>query len=409
MKLFSVKLALILGGLLAILYFSSDFALIDIEKTAIVVAIGVDEGKNKNYKITAQIAIPQATDAAAENDDAVITAEGDTVMEGIQNVGAKTGWHPKLSFCSLILVGRKTAERGIKDVVDYFLLSEKVQNSAVIAMADERADDILLSKTPLDAISSFAVSKIVLKSQWMTNSVATANLRKIAIGEYSASKASYMPVIKSIEEEGKSKEGGSSAVQASSEGSGGGGGGNSGGGGSSGSSESADEGNKVFKASTLAIFKNFKLCGEFNEELTQAFNLIKSREEEAYVSTENGNEKLLLSLSDNRSSISVSLSPRPTVKIRLGFFAEISDSTNGYPLDALNRRSILSVQTLDSANKKLNEVLNELVRSIVQADADVLGVKDYIYKHLPSAYSSLSSSPLSIFDYDVYGEVKSLD
>ena len=61
MKTFKIRVALILGALLAIFYFSSDFALIDIEKTAIIVAIGIDEGENSRYKITAQIAIPQPT------------------------------------------------------------------------------------------------------------------------------------------------------------------------------------------------------------------------------------------------------------------------------------------------------------------------------------------------------------
>ena len=426
MKLFKVKIAVILGALLALFYFSSDFALIDIEKTAIVVSVGIDEGTNKNYKITAQIAIPQATDEAAANDDAVVTAEGNTVMEGIQNVGEKTGWHPKLSFCSLILIGKKIAEKGVRDIIDYFLVSEKVQNSAVVAMAEERADEILLSKTPLDAISSFAVSKIVLKSQWMTNTVTVANLKKIAVGEYSRSKASFMPVIKPIEEEDKSKEGGSGAQSASisplsndfgfdklnnksstiilaADGSGGSGGGSGGSGGSGG------EKDKVFDATSFAVFSDFKLKGELDKEETQIFNMLKGPAAETYLTIEKADEKILLQLRDNDRRVKVDFDNGEKVKIKLDFKVEIADSDKGYSLDKQNRRSVVDEETLDAATKKLNEILSRLIEKIKLYDTDILELKDYVYKFRNDKFQSFSQKKLSELKFSLSGKVYSLD
>lgn len=416
MKTFKIRVALILGALLAIFYFSSDFALIDIEKTAIIVAIGIDEGENSRYKITAQIAIPQATDTAAANDDAVVTADGNTVMEGIQNIGAKTGWHPKLSFCSLVLIGRKVAENGVKDVIDYFIVSEKVQNSAIVAMADDKAGEILTSKTPLDAISSFAVSKIVLKSRWMTNTVPNANLRKIALSEYSPSKSSFMPVIKPIKENTKSKEGGSSSITAStksggSEGSGGGSGGSGGGGGESsgGSSGGKDVPDKVYDASTLAVFSGFKLKGEFDEELTQIFNMLMGPLGESYITLENGDEKTLLALSNGTRSVKVNLEKKPTIEIKLSFKVEVSDSSKGYALDKLNRRSVVDEDTITKVADKLNVLLLKLVDKVKESGADALLIRDKIYKYSNSRFEEFKNYPLDSFDYLTTGEVKSLD
>ncbi len=413
MKTFKIRVALILGALLAIFYFSSDFALIDIEKTAIIVAIGIDEGENSRYKITAQIAIPQATDTAAANDDAVVTADGNTVMEGIQNIGAKTGWHPKLSFCSLVLIGRKVAENGVKDVIDYFIVSEKVQNSAIVAMADDKAGEILTSKTPLDAISSFAVSKIVLKSRWMTNTVPNANLRKIALSEYSPSKSSFMPVIKPIKENTKSKEGGSSSITAStksggSEGSGGGSGG-SGGESSGGSGSGKDVPDKVYDASTLAVFSGFKLKGEFDEELTQIFNMLMGPLGESYITLENGDEKTLLALSNGTRSVKVNLDNKPTIEIKLSFKVEVSDSSKGYALDKLNRRSVVDEETLEKVTDKLNVLLLKLVDKVKESGADALLIRDKIYKYSNSRFEEFKNYPLDSFDYLTTGEVKSLD
>lgn len=419
MKTFKIRVALILGALLAIFYFSSDFALIDIEKTAIIVAIGIDEGENSRYKITAQIAIPQATDTAAANDDAVVIGDGNTVMEGIQNIGAKTGWHPKLSFCSLILIGRKVAENGVKDVIDYFIVSEKVQNSAIVAMADDKAGEILTSKTPLDAISSFAVSKIVLKSCWMTNTVPNANLRKIALSEYSPSKSSFMPVIKPIKENTKSKEGGSSSITAStksgdSEGSGGGGGGGSGGGSGSGESSGGSSGgkdvpDKVYDASTLAIFSEFKLKGEFDEELTQIFNMLMGPLGESYITLENGDEKTFLALSNGTRSVKVNLEKKPTIEVKLSFKVEVSDSSEGYSLDKLNRRSVVDEDTITKVTDKLNVLLLKLVDKVKESGADALLIRDKIYKFSNSRFEEFKNYPLDYYDYLTTGEVKSLD
>lgn len=409
MKTFKIRVALILGALLAIFYFSSDFALIDIEKTAIIVAIGIDEGENSRYKITAQIAIPQATDTAAANDDAVVIGDGNTVMEGIQNIGAKTGWHAKLSFCSLVLIGRKVAENGVKDVIDYFIVSEKVQNSAIVAMADDKAGEILISKTPLDAISSFAVSKIVLKSRWMTNTVPNANLRKIALSEYSPSKSSFMPVIKPIKENTKSKEGGSSSITASaksgdSEGSGGGSGESSGGSGSG-----KDVPDKVYDASTLAVFSGFKLKGEFDEELTQIFNMLMGPLGESYITLENGDEKTLLALSNGTRSVKVNLEKKPTIEIKLSFKVEVSDSSKGYALDKLNRRSVVDEDTITKVADKLNVLLLKLVDKVKESGADALLIRDKIYKYSNSRFEEFKNYPLDSFDYLTTGEVKSLD
>lgn len=417
MKTFKIRVALILGALLAIFYFSSDFALIDIEKTAIIVAIGIDEGENSRYKITAQIAIPQATDTAAANDDAVVTADGNTVMEGIQNIGAKTGWHPKLSFCSLVLIGRKVAENGVKDVIDYFIVSEKVQNSAIVAMADDKAGEILTSKTPLDAISSFAVSKIVLKSRWMTNTVPNANLRKIALSEYSPSKSSFMPVIKPIKENTKSKEGGSSSITASTKSGGsedsgggsGGGGGGGGGGSSGGSSGGKDVPDKVYDASTLAVFSGFKLKGEFDEELTQIFNMLMGPLGESYITLENGDEKTLLALSNGTRSVKVNLEKKPTIEIKLSFKVEVSDSSKGYALDKLNRRSVVDEDTITKVSDKLNVLLLKLVDKVKESGADALQIRDKIYKYSNSRFEEFKNYPLDYYDYLTTGEVKSLD
>ena len=60
MKLKSIKnkIFFIIIAALFVLYFTNDFGLIDIEKTAIFTAVAVDK-KDGLYKVTAQIALPE--------------------------------------------------------------------------------------------------------------------------------------------------------------------------------------------------------------------------------------------------------------------------------------------------------------------------------------------------------------
>ena len=49
MKKLWKKISLILAGAVVVLFFSNDFGLIDVEKTAIITAIGVDLAESGNF------------------------------------------------------------------------------------------------------------------------------------------------------------------------------------------------------------------------------------------------------------------------------------------------------------------------------------------------------------------------
>ncbi|MBP5372589.1 MAG: hypothetical protein J6Y44_00190, partial [Clostridia bacterium] len=202
MKFKKGKLFLILSLALAVFYFVNDFALIDIEKIAIVVAIGIDEAE-EGYEVTAQIAVPQTSETASSNNDAVLTAKGKTVFEAIEKIGESSGWHEKLSFCGMVILGRAVAEKSATSIIDYMLTCERFENSTLVVVSDEKAKDILLSTTPLDAISSFALQKIVLKNEWMTDPINVTNVRKFAVSHYSKSNSAFLPVVKIVKGDSK--------------------------------------------------------------------------------------------------------------------------------------------------------------------------------------------------------------
>ena len=138
-----------------ILFLTNNFGLIDIEKTAIVIAIGIDKNENE-YEVTAQIAVPQATDASKDNSDAMVTGKGGTIADAIDDIGVTTGWYPLLSFCNLIAIGSNALKGDVMTFVDYFNRTDKIPDSSLLVACEGKAKDVLSVRTPLDSVPAFA-------------------------------------------------------------------------------------------------------------------------------------------------------------------------------------------------------------------------------------------------------------
>ena len=114
-----VKILMILISVLFLFFFSNDFGLIDVEKTSIITAIAIDKEKDE-FLVTAQIAVPEATDANTENLKTQLEGKGKTVGGAIKDLGDISGWFPKLAFCNLILLGDSLSDTNVIESLDYF-------------------------------------------------------------------------------------------------------------------------------------------------------------------------------------------------------------------------------------------------------------------------------------------------
>lgn len=105
----ATRVFLLIAAFLLLLFFTNDFGLIDIQKTSIITAIGIDSGEEGLLDITAQIAVPEAGGNGTAGNVSVKGAR--TVGEAIAELNLKTGWYPTLVHCRLILWARKRLKR----------------------------------------------------------------------------------------------------------------------------------------------------------------------------------------------------------------------------------------------------------------------------------------------------------
>lgn len=416
--------------LVSVLFFTSDFQLIDIEKTAIVVALGVDK-KDELYNVTVQIAVPQSGDFSSGNGVAVIEAEGRTVYEAIETTAQQSGWYPELSFCNMIVFGEKAVDDNFVQLVDYFFVSGKFQNSAILAVAEGTAEEVLKSATSLDDISSFALQKILLRNINRANTVTVTDVREFCAGNRSVSDVCFLPYIKRIKTDDNPEDADTGGSQGAAEGTAfandgawranmkesllivdsgkkpGGetvllSGNGSAGGGSADGKGAGGGGQVVFDAGSSLVFSQGKRVCEFDSEQTLFYNMIYKQVHESFVSVSfsEGNKKVnsLIAVLNNKASVKLTAdNGLPVLKITLKIVCRREETDAYERLDRLTGHSEMSEKEKNAVKEKGEKILRELVDLSKSNNCDIFKLKEYVYRYMPGKYAALKDSLLSSF------------
>ena len=207
MNKFWTRLFIIAAAVLMLLFFSNDFGLIDIQKTAVVAAIGIDAADREGAcDVTVQIAVPdQSGNGKASN---VTVKDASTVNDAITELNRKTGWYPTLVHCKLLLLGEKTADSDVFGLLNFFLRSDFIDDSCLLAVCEERAEDALRAASPVGELTAVSISKVLSSTAQKTGAVSVMILRDFAKGYYSDSASGYLPFL-SVNREAQSENAGS--------------------------------------------------------------------------------------------------------------------------------------------------------------------------------------------------------
>lgn len=399
MKFVGVKIAALALAAVFFMFFSNDFGLIDIEKTAIITACAIDLDKSGEYKVTAQIAVPEATDTNTENQRAQISGKGATVGSAIKNIGDSSGWFPQLCFCNLIIVGGGFTDYNLINILDYFSKTLRIHDSALIVMAEKEGAELLKLATPLDNVSSFALQKIILKNAGLNRDIAVCDVKSFCTGYYSDAGASFMPIIKVVSQKSENEQ--SSAEGGSSESSGGGSGGSS-----EGTSGGA-KGDAIFNANTTALFLHGIKVGELDENLTLVFNALTQdfatttfevKDVESGTATKNC--LLTVFSCDRKTALTVSESGI-RFDVQLNIYAKISD-VNGQSDDLEYVENLPLPHFLkERAEKDFTDRINELIRTEIETKCDFLDIKKELYRKHNSFYAKFKDNFTENLDFTV--------
>lgn len=368
MKKFKTKIIILLSIAVCISFFSNDFGLIDIENTAIITALAIDKSDNV-YEVTAQIAVPEANNTQTENQCTTVSGKGKTIGAAIKDIGNKAGWFPKLSFCNLIAIGNEIAKENTVKVLDYFSKTLRIQDSAVLVLAENTAKDLITSTTPLDNISSFALQKTLLKNQGFDKDVATISVKDFVSGYYSPFSSSYMPLVKINPIENSSENNKNST--------------------GIGGAENTEEKKSYvsYDSTTTAIFKNGIKVGEMDKDLTAVFNLINTSASQTTfsISDVNLNGKIsdcLITVLKNQSKIYLTVTNEEFIfNIGVTVFCKISDDSSGSSDYSFSEDLPLPQAVKDKTEKFLTENILRLISLEKDTRCDFLSLGENLYRY----------------------------
>ncbi len=463
MNRFWTRVFIIAACALTLLFFCNDFGIIDIKKTAIVVAIGIDKSQTneKTYDVTAQIAVPVSSGSAGADAACQITVKNAaTIGEAIAEINSQTGWFPTLVYCNLVLLGEDVTKRNVFDALDYFLRNNFVPDTALVAVVKERCEKILSSKSPINDMSSTAITKTLSSEAQKSGMVMVNNLRDFSKGYYSFASSAMLPFIEiktASEEQSNTNDNDTSqqsfnkthfVVRCKQ---------------LLGSNEITDnvpktkniqdatdynasnekiiysfpfahgvfnpllklsrmkfkqwnyfpvplplssnksENDKadIFNASKTALFKNGVMVGVLDEEETLAVNIATAKTELAKISVEmqeNENKcTYVLQVKTKKQSRNLkNVKDDAILAVKIECSSEIVDASNAATIEQITRTQIVPFRILRAAEKYLENKLNSVFEKSKITGCDVFEVKQSLYRYNYKRYEKLKDSILQI-------------
>ncbi len=344
------------------LFFTNDFGLVDIRKSSIVVALGIDSEEDE-IKITAQVAVPQPSESGNATQCAQIDGSGATVGEALNEINVKTGFYPKLTFCNLLLLGEDALEKQLFDVLDYFYRSDYIPRTAQIATCSGKAGELLAKQTATGEIPAEAIGRALSEELKRTANVASVNLKDLAVYNLSESRCCFMPIVDFSKAEG---------------------------GASIGAETSQSEGDKFqFFCNATAFFDSGEYVGALNKEQTFTLNLLLNDIRLAVLPVECDGVDYVLGIKNSKGGIKVKKdSGGLCVAASYKGVAELRSASTG----EVESNTHIPEKVLNAANEKITDYITDLFDVCSKSDSDILQLKTYMHGSMYSQYQNLSDS-----------------
>lgn len=366
----------------------------EIEQRVIASVLGIDKTET-GYSLTAQVVVPKR---ASEGDPTqeVVTADGESIPEGIDKLNRALGRNIELGHCGVIVVGNMP-DTGDLD----YLLAGSILTTGTYLVHAENASDFIESVKSMSASAVTGLDGYINYST-ASSSAATKQLLQFVSETASPSRTSYMPVLEADTGEGApSDQGSGGAAAAAADG-------QNGGGGQSGGEEKTTT---IKSAENTAIYVDGKFVGTFGEEETRGLAWIDRKSTRGYVGLEHfeagGRDRGGVYAQLTRKS--AKLKPyfkngRPYVRFRI---------RAGLRLDDKHKLHLLAQELGETeAVSAMEEAYAELIRSEIGAalikafelGADPFGIRTAFSRYAYRDYAACDKAAFAadvVTEYDV--------
>ena len=396
----TVRYYILILLVLTFLFFSGDFGLLDVQKTALILAVGIDKEEDE-FIITSQIALPQDSKQGKSTQTVQLVSRGKTVADAFEEINAKTGWYPKLVFCNLILLGESATKEDVFGALDYFIRDEYFSDNCQIAACDSSAKDILNVSALVDPSSSTAIGKVLSAHAERLGTVFPATLHDFAIGYYGDAQCSFAPIITTQPQQEPTKNSKTDPQpQPNSEQSGQ----------DSQNQQGGTQEKPVFSARETALFLRGKRVVTLTADETFACNVVMTSLKLASLTVEKDDAACTLTIKQNdaKRSLRVSQDGKGSLSIRVTLTAGILDYSQPLPLDKIADAGDVPDGFFYAAEKKLSADIHSVFEKARTNNCDLFGVQNLLVKHKSRSLQKYQNTILQNTTADIHIRFRNL-
>lgn len=136
---------LFLAAVLVFSFSGCRFVSSDVSKTNVILAFGID-GEEGNYSVSVRVFEASSPESGRDAKTTVFKGGGKTLSQAVDSLTSSIGNTPVLSQSSVIIIGRETAEKGIGEILRYFMYDDYIGPSAAVIVSLGSAADIITSE-----------------------------------------------------------------------------------------------------------------------------------------------------------------------------------------------------------------------------------------------------------------------
>lgn len=411
---------LIIFALLA-LFFTNDFGLVDLHKTSVVVAVGIDTEEDE-VLVTAQVAVPQPSQSGDNIQYTEVQGRGLTVADCLNEINSKTGFYPKLLFCKLILIGEECQALPLFKVLGCFYRRNYSELTALVAMCEGKASEMLAMPATISPENSTAMQRALSEELKKSANVSSVNLKEIAKSNYCVGKSCYMPFIEANVQ--GTSEGGGNGDNVGGES---GGGQQSGGGGQQGSQQSGGSGGESgqsgqsgggqsegqqmeFTARKTAVFTDGTFAGLLDEQQSFALNVLKNEIRLAVLPCDADGVHYTVGLKNVGAGVDLKVKEGvPKLTVSFSALAQIQGARKILEPDSVMFDDVVKPEVLKAAEGEIQNRMEQLLKHCRETGCDLFDATSMLYKYNTKYYEAFKNDILTRMEVEYKIKIESLN
>ena len=157
----------------------------ELDRLAIVAAVGIDKGEDQKINLTVQVIKPGALKSPSSEGGSgkekgvwIIKSSGNTIFDAVRNFVEKSGRKLFWPHTMVIVIGENMAKDGVLPVIDWFLRDHEIRLQTWVLVTQGEASEVIKGDSGLEKIPASHLEGMIKDSDALSKSV-SSNLMEV--------------------------------------------------------------------------------------------------------------------------------------------------------------------------------------------------------------------------------------